>query len=417
MPRSLPYPSARRGLGLFASIFAALLSLAHAARAAEEASLHATIRQTQRRVVKIYGAGGVRGLEAYQSGTIISPEGHILTALSYVLDSDQLTVVLDDGAHYTAEVLAMDQVAELAVLKLPLAEGESVPAFDLAEAVPAKVGDRVLALSNLYNIAGGDEPVSVLQGVVAAIAPLEARRGGFQSNFRGQVYVLDAAANNPGAAGGALVDWNGRLLGILGKELKSRATGAWLHYALPIGEIAETVERLKRGESLSDASDLPPPVDGLKLADLGIVLVPNILARTPPYIDSVFPDSPAARAGLRPDDLIVFVAAEPVASCQAVLDVVGRHERFDEVSIAVLRDGRFVEVPLLADDDLGEAEFNDAESSVEEPSDADWSDAEPSEERLNDAPDDDDSVAEPAGEDASADLPTPAELADELQAE
>jgi S1-C subfamily serine protease len=359
----MPHPlhaSARRPLAFFASTTLALVSVAHAAFAVDDASLHNTIRQVQRRVVKIYGAGGVRGLEAYQSGILIAPEGRVLTTLSYVLDSDQLTVVLDDGAHYTAEVLGIDQVAELAVLKLPLAEGDSVPAFDLAEAVPAQVGDRVLALSNLYNIAGGDEPVSVLQGVVAAIAPLEARRGGYQSNYRGQVYVLDAAANNPGAAGGALVDWNGRLLGILGKELKSRATGAWLHYALPVGEIAATVERLESGQSLDDAGELPPTVDGVTLADLGLVLVPNVLPRTPPYIDAVFPGSPAARAGLRPDDLIVFVAGEPVASCQAVLDVVARHERFDEVTIAVLRGGELHEVSLLADELAEESADADA---------------------------------------------------------
>ena len=95
MPGS-PHVHPRRLLGLFASLALALLTVTHASRAAEDASLHATIRQAQRRIVKIYGAGGVRGLEAYQSGVLISPEGHVLTALSYVLDSDQLTVVLDD---------------------------------------------------------------------------------------------------------------------------------------------------------------------------------------------------------------------------------------------------------------------------------------------------------------------------------
>jgi serine protease Do len=237
--------------------------------------------------------------------------------------------------------------------------------------------------------------VSVLQGVVAAIAPLEARRGGYQSNYRGQAYVLDAAANNPGAAGGALVDWNGRLLGLLGKELKSRATGAWLHYALPIGEIAATVQRLESGESLDNAGELPPAVDGVTLADLGLVLVPNVLPRTPPYIDSVFPGSPAARAGLRADDLIVFVAGDPVASCQAVLDVVGRHERFDEVTIAVLRGGEFHEASLLVDEDL-----EDAESDGDEP--------------VEETPVDD-SAEFDAADDASVDLPTTSELADELQ--
>jgi S1-C subfamily serine protease len=319
------------------------------------ASLQDTIRQAQQKVVKIYGAGGVRGLEAYQSGIIISPEGHVLTALSYVLDTDELTVVLDDGRHFKAEQLGVDQVAELAVLKLPL-EDETVPAFDLAEAATAKVGDRVLALSNLYNIAAGDEPVSVLQGVVTAIAPLAARRGGFVSNYHGNVYIVDAAANNPGAAGGALVDWQGRLLGVLGKELKSSATGAWLHYALPIGEIAAAVERLRAGDTIESKTDGPLASEPMTLAELGIVLVPDVLPRTPPFIDTVFPDSPAARAGLRPDDLVVDVAGESIASCKAVGEVMGRQERFDELSLSVLRDGELMEVSLLADDNIGPTE-------------------------------------------------------------
>jgi S1-C subfamily serine protease len=330
-------------------VTAAVYASAVAAYAADNTPLHATIRAAQRKVVKIYGAGGLKGLEAYQSGIVISPEGHVLTALSYVLDSDEMAVVLDDGRRFQPELLGVDQVSELAVLKLPI-EDESLPAFNLAEAVSAQVGDRILALSNLYNIAGGDEPASVLQGVVAAIAPLEARRGGYQSNFHGQVYLLDAAANNPGAAGGALVDWNGRLLGVLGKELKSRSTGAWIHYALPIDQIAATVDRLREGQSLDASKDLPKPLEALTLADLGLVLVPDVLPRTPPYIDSVFPDSPAARADLRPDDLVVFVDAEPTTSCQSVIETVSRREKFDELRISVLRDGDFIEATLTADD-------------------------------------------------------------------
>jgi serine protease Do len=341
----------RKRLPLLALVASALAASAVSASAPDShaaAPLRATIRAAQRKVVKIYGAGGVRGLEAYQSGILISPEGHVLTALSYVLDTDELTVVLDDGRKFTPELLGVDQVSELAVLKLPVKD-ETLPSFDLASAAKADVGDRVLALSNLYNIAGGNEPVSVLQGVVTAIAPLEARRGGFQSNFHHPVYIVDAAANNPGAAGGALVDWNGRLLGVLGKELKSRATGAWLHYALPIGQIAATVDRLRSGESLNAAEQLSKPAEALSLASLGLVLVPDVLARTPPYIDSVFPSSPAARAGLRPDDLVVFIAGEPTASCKAVAEVIARQEKFDEVRVSVLRDGELVEVSLAAD--------------------------------------------------------------------
>lgn len=340
-----------------ASALAALAVLAPFICARAE-SLHETIRHAQQKVVKIYGAGGVRGLEAYQSGIIISPEGQVLTSLSYVLDAEELTVVLDDGRRFTAEQLGVDQVAELAVLQLPL-EDEQIPAFDLADAATAKVGDRVLALSNLYNIAAGDEPVSVLQGVVTAIAPLAARRGGFVSNYHGNVYVVDAAANNPGAAGGALVDWQGRLLGVLGKELKSSATGAWLHYALPIGEIAAAVDRLRAGDTIENPTDAPLASEPITLAQLGIVLVPDVLPRTPPFIDAIFPDSPAARAGLRPDDLVVDVAGESTASCKAVGDIMARHERFDELSLSVLRDGELIGVSLTAGDTSAPAEATD----------------------------------------------------------
>lgn len=345
-----PSPNCRIRPALLAAcaLLALAAPLASSLPAAD--SLHDAIRQTQRKVVKIYGAGGVRGLEAYQSGILISPEGHVLTVFSYVLDVDDLAVVLDDGRKYAAKVVGVDPVRELAVLKLPI-EDERLPAFDLAAAQPAHVGDRVLALSNLFNIAGGDEPVSVLQGVVTALAPLDARRGGFQTNYHGTVYVLDAAANNPGAAGGALVNWHGELVGLLGKELRSRATGAWMHYALPIADIAETVVSLKAGRSIdkSDESSAAP-LEPLSLAALGIVLVPDVLERTPPYIDAIFPKSPAAAGKLQPDDLIVFVEGEPTASCKAVVEAVRRREKFDEVRISVLRKGKLVEVPLSADD-------------------------------------------------------------------
>ena len=323
-----------------------------ASSSATAASLHDTIRDAQRKVVKIYGAGGVSGLEAYQTGILISPEGHVLTVQSYVLDTDDLAVILDDGRKFKGEVLGTDPVRELAVIKLPL-EDETLPFFDLAAAPSAAIGDRVLAVSNLFNIAGGDEPVSVLQGVVTALAPLDARRGAFESSFRGKVYIVDAAANNPGAAGGALVNWRGELLGLLGKELRSRATGAWLHYAIPVDQFVEAVETMRAGGSVSSA-DLAQsaPAEPLSLADVGIVLVPDVLPRTPPYVDAVLPESAAARAGLKPDDLVVFVEGEPTASCVAVVEAISRRERFDAVRLSVLRNGALVEATLEAEESV-----------------------------------------------------------------
>ena len=75
-------------------------------------------RQVQPKVVKIYGAGGLRGLEAYQSGLVISGKGHVLTVWSYVLDADEVTVVLDDGRRFTAQYVAADPLTEIAVLEI-----------------------------------------------------------------------------------------------------------------------------------------------------------------------------------------------------------------------------------------------------------------------------------------------------------
>jgi len=310
------------------------------------ADLHDVIRDCQRKVVKIYGAGGVRGLEAYQTGVLISAEGHVLTALSYVLDTNELAVVLDDGRKFAAEIVGSDPVCELTLLRIAVG-GESVAHFDLDDSAAAQTGDRVLALSNLFGIAAGDEAVSVLHGVVTAVAPLEARRGSFQANYRGPVYVLDAQANNPGAAGGALVGWDGRLLGILGKELQSSVTHAWLHYALPVDAFAAAVRDLRAGRGAQARSAaLLPPDDPLTLDDLGLALVPDLLPRTPPYVDAIRDASPARQAGLQPDDLIVFVGGEPTASCAEVVAALQRHEKRAPVAIGVLRRGQLQQLEV-----------------------------------------------------------------------
>ena len=82
------------------------------------------IEQAARTVVKIYGAGGFRGLEAYQTGVLVSPEGHVMTAMSTVLDSEEIDCVLDDGRRFEASLVGIDPRREMALLKL---EAEGLP--------------------------------------------------------------------------------------------------------------------------------------------------------------------------------------------------------------------------------------------------------------------------------------------------
>jgi len=304
--------------------------------------------QTQPKIVKVFGAGGLRGLEAYQSGFLISADGHILTAWSYVLDSDVITVYMHDGQKLTAEVVGMDPRTEIAVLKI---SGQGLPHYSLDEAVSLKPGTKVLAFSNMFGVALGNEPVSVLHGVVAAKTELSARRGAFESNYRGPAYVLDAMTNNPGASGGALTDAKGRLAGVLGKELRGSASNIWLNYAIPIGEIKATVEEILAGKfrPATHEPDQKKPKQHHTLATLGLNLVPDFLPRTPPFVETVEPKSTAAKSGVRPDDLVLFLNGHVVASCKLFVEELTFIDRLDPVQLTVQRGQELVEIELVPD--------------------------------------------------------------------
>ncbi|MDX1944021.1 MAG: S1C family serine protease [Pirellulaceae bacterium] len=310
-----------------------------------QSSFAQVIDEAQPKIVKIFGAGGLRGLEAYQSGFLISGQGHILTVWSYVLDSDAITIYLNDGRKYTAEVVGMDPRTEIAVLKI---DAENVPHFNLDAAVELETGSRVLAFSNLYGVAFGNEPASVLKGAVAAKADLAARRGAFETNYRGTAYVLDAMTNNPGAAGGALTDHRGNLAGLLGKELRSSLSNIWLNYAIPISAIATPAEQIIAGKfrPMPRDENVKKPKDSHSLALLGIQLVPDFLPKTPPFVESVRPASPAAKAGIRPDDLILFVNDRVVPSCKQLADELTFIDRLDAVRLTIQRGQELVEVSV-----------------------------------------------------------------------
>ncbi len=321
-----------------------LVLLTDAASSGAADLLNETIRATQAKMVKIHGAGGVRGLEAYQSGFLISDSGHVLTVWSYVLDTDYINATLSDGRKFEAKLVGFDPRLEMAVLKI---EATDLSYFDLATSIGAEAGTRVLAVSNLFGVATGDEADSVQHGVIAVKTRLDARRGAFETPYRGPVYVLDAMTNNPGAAGGALVNLNGDLLAVLGKELRSASSNIWLNYAIPIDQLRTSAEQIVAGK-FQPAPDRPQsrPDQPATLASLGLVLVPDVLERTPPYIDVVRAGSLAAAAGLKPDDLIVYLGDAIVHSCKGFGEELGRMERDSPLKLVVMRGQELVEVAI-----------------------------------------------------------------------
>ncbi len=312
-----------------------------------------TLEATLAKVVKIFGSGGVRNLEGYGTGLLVSANGHVITVWSHLLDSGDVSVVLNDGRRFNAKFLKGDPSRDLAVLKI---EGENLdlPCFDLRETVDASPGTRVLAFSNMFKVATGDEPVSVVHGVVAARARLSARRGAFGAAYEGPVYIVDAVTNNPGAAGGALTTLDGRLVGMIGRELRNTESNTWLNYAVPLTQLRQPIAEIIAGRGpppapKPDEANLPKT----SAIDLGLVMVPDVVYRTPAYVDSVIPESAAAKAGVMTEDLIVFVNDELVQSNRTLRTILGRIESGDAIRLVVRRKEKLVSLELRVPEHRG----------------------------------------------------------------
>ena len=185
----------------------------------------------------------------------------------------------------------------------------------------------MLGFSNMFKVAEGDEPVSVLHGVVAATTTLSARRGRHEVPYTGNVYIVDAITNNPGAAGGLLTTYDGQLLGMIGRELRNQENNTWINYAIPIEALAQTIRDIQEGVfRRQDPMDVDEPLNDASLVELGIVLVPDVIYRTPAYIDTIIEGSAAADEGLEPDDLIVFVNNELIHSIRHLDETLARLE-------------------------------------------------------------------------------------------
>ena len=308
-----------------------------------------TINHSLPRIVKIFGAGGIRSLYSYSTGFLVSPEGHVVTIWSHVLDADEVAVVLNDGRRYNAKVLGAEPPLELAVLKID-EEGLDLPFFDIEQAADAGPGTRILGFSNMFKVATGDEPVSVIHGVIASKTKLSARRGSFEMPYEGPVYVVDAVTNNSGAGGGVIISRDGRLLAMIGKELRNAKSNTWVNYAIPVTELKKAVKEIISGRFESSANkktETDEPPANYRPRDFGMVMVPDVLFRTPAYIDSVTKGSESKKLGLKPNDLVLFVNDELIQSVRTLRLEFGRLEAGDLVRLVVRRGNELVTVELV----------------------------------------------------------------------
>jgi S1-C subfamily serine protease len=283
-------------------------------------------------VANLRVARRVRGsrVDGGGSAVAITPDGFLLTSAHVVAGADRGTASFVDGRELSIEVVGSDPLSDLAVLR---AESSDLEPAELGDADTLRVGQLVVAIGNPNGFAG-----SVTAGVVSALGRSLPTRSGSATRIVENVIQTDAALN-PGNSGGALADGGARVVGV-----NTAVAGVGLGLAVPINETTRkilgavmTEGRFRR--AYIGIAGGPRPLPPRLAAALG--------RRTGVEVVQVVDGSPADRAGLRPEDLIVELDGRPVAGVDDLQRLMAGELIGRPVPIRLLRQGQDLEVELV----------------------------------------------------------------------
>jgi serine protease Do len=257
------------------------------------------------------------------SGVIVSPDGYILTANHVVAEADEIKVSIGDNKkEFIARVIGKDQATDVAVLKI---EANNLPAVTLADSDQLEIGDIVLALGNPYGVGQ-----SVTMGIVSAVG-----RSGLAGFNQYQDFIQTDAAINPGNSGGALVDAEGRLVGINTAIISRSGGNQGIGFAVPINMARNVLERLVSGGKIERGYLGIIQQD----IDAGLAKQFNLPDQNGALVGDVIPDAPAAKAGLKSGDVILSVNGKPVADAHSLQLTVSQCAPGSAATIKFIRNG------------------------------------------------------------------------------
>jgi Do/DeqQ family serine protease len=268
-----------------------------------------------------FGDQGAQPQGGLGSGVIVNASGYILTNNHVVEGADEIDVILADRRHAAAKVVGTDPDTDLAILKIAL---DRLPVIALGNSDNVQVGDQVLAIGNPFGVGQ-----TVTAGIVSALGRNQLGINTFEN------FIQTDAAINPGNSGGALVDTNGNLLGI-NTAIYSRSGGnLGIGFAIPVSTARQVLEGIvKDGQVTRGWIGVEPNELSPELAEtFGVKPVPGVI------ITGVLQKGPAAQAGIRPGDVILQVAEQPVSSVAELLSRVAGLEPGKPASFALLRHG------------------------------------------------------------------------------
>ncbi len=272
-------------------------------------------------------------LRGQGSGFIIDNTGNILTNAHVVNGADRVVVTLKDGRSFDAIVEGVDEVTDLAVVKIDDGEDDVLPVATLGDSDRVEVGDWAIAVGNPLGL---DNTVTL--GIVSTLKRTSSSVGipGKRLEF-----IQTDAAINPGNSGGPLVNQRGEVIGI---NTAIRADAMGIGFAIPINKAKEVKDMLSRGETVAH------PYIGVQIANL----TPEQAKRNNADINSgmylpevdgvlvirVLEGTPAADAGLRRGDVIVQVDGTPIRSADGLQIKVENTKIGDALELKIQRGDR-----------------------------------------------------------------------------
>lgn len=238
------------------------------------------------------------------SGVILSADGIVVSNYHVVGQATDIRVVTNDRREYAARVVLGDEDSDLAILQLEGAR--DLPYLALRDSDQVEVGELVLAIGNPFGVGQ-----TVSSGIVSGLA----RSGALTGQARGYFLQTDAPIN-PGNSGGALIDMQGRLIGINTSILTRSGGSNGIGFAIPSNLVAQFMAQARAGNARFErpwAGMAGQPVDADLAASLGLALPEGIV------ISDLHPQSPFARAGFAVGDVITAVDGQPVNSPSEML--------------------------------------------------------------------------------------------------
>lgn len=277
------------------------------------------------------------------SGVILSENGYIVTNNHVIADADELEVTLNDNRTYAAKIIGMDPSTDLGLIKI---EERGLPSIELANSDEVRVGDWVIAVGNPFNLAS-----TVTAGIVSAIGrDLEI----IKDQKAIESFIQTDAAVNPGNSGGALVNLEGKLIGI--NTAISSPTGAYAGYAfaVPANMMRKIVTDLREFGTVQTPNlgiSKYQNLDGKLAKEHDIPFTEGV------YVAGFSDKSAAADGGIQLGDVIVAADEVVVKQEGKLREMIARHRPGETITLKIWRNGAYQTSKIKLRNQLGTTEL------------------------------------------------------------